>query len=93
LSFDAKFDLITATEGTAVSGNVLDDNGYGPDIGGYLKITAVNGVAASAGQQITLASGALLTLNADGTFDYDPDGAFDHLPDGANPNGSSSGES
>ena len=81
MSLNATFDLVTATEGTAVSGNVFDDNGNGPDTGGYLKITAVNGVAASVGQQITLASGALLTLNADGTFDYDPNGAFDHLPD------------
>ena len=42
-------------------------------------MTAVNGVAAGVGSQITLASGALLTVNADGTFSYDPNHAFDYL--------------
>ena len=42
-------------------------------------MTAVNGQAANAGVQVTLASGALLTLNADGSYTYDPNGQFESL--------------
>jgi len=75
-------DQITTDAETSISGSVFADNGFGPDIGNNLAITAINGVAASVGQQITLASGALVTLNADGTFNYDPNGAFEALVDG-----------
>ncbi len=44
-----------------------------------LSVTAVNGVGANVGVQITLASGALLTLNANGSYTYNPNGAFDYL--------------
>jgi VCBS repeat-containing protein/probable HAF family extracellular repeat protein len=43
-------------------------------------VSAVNGVAADVGSQVTLASGALVALNADGSFTYDPNGAFDSVP-------------
>jgi Ca2+-binding RTX toxin-like protein len=59
--------------------NVFANNGLGADSdvdGPALHVTAVNGVAAGVGQQVTLASGALLTMNANGTFSYDPNGAF-----------------
>ncbi|WP_294193296.1 VCBS domain-containing protein, partial [uncultured Sphingomonas sp.] len=67
------------------SGNVL---GNDTDIdGGARTVSAVNGVAANVGQQITLASGALLTLNSDGTYVYNPNGAFERLagPDSGAP--------
>ncbi len=78
----AEDDVIATDEDTAVSGNVLADNGNGADSdveGDALTVTEVNGNAAGVGTQITLASGALLTLNADGSFDYDPNGQFESL--------------
>ncbi len=62
--------------------NLFADNGFGADSdpdGPALRITAVNGIAAGVGHQVTLASGALLTVNADGTFQYDPNHVFDSL--------------
>jgi len=77
---DAVADAFAANDDSAISGNVLDDNGGGVDsdvdAGTVLSITAVNGIAADVGTQTTLASGALLTLNDDGTFDYDPNAAL-----------------
>jgi VCBS repeat-containing protein len=82
----AQDDALVTGDVTVLQGSVLADNGSGadsdPDTGAVLSITAVNGVVASVGQQITLASGALLMLNADGTFDYDPNGVFEALPAG-----------
>ena len=79
----AQNDAITTNELTVVTGNLFGDNGSGADSdpnGTALSISAVNGLAASVGSQITLASGALLTVNADGTFAYDPNGAFEYTP-------------
>ena len=61
--------------------NVFANNGQGADSDPdtILRIVAVNGSAASVGQQIALASGALLTVRADGSFVYDPNDAFDSL--------------
>ncbi|MCF2146426.1 FG-GAP-like repeat-containing protein [Desmonostoc muscorum LEGE 12446] len=71
-------DTATTNEDTAVSGNVLT-NDSDTDTGDILTVAAVNGVAASVGNQITLASGALLTLNADGSYNYNPNGQFESL--------------
>jgi uncharacterized delta-60 repeat protein len=78
---EAKDDAFATDELTPVLGNVFDNNGSGTDanLDGF-TITAVNGVAAAVGKQITLASGALLTLKADGTFAYDPNGSLEWLP-------------
>ena len=79
----ANADAFVTDEATSVSGSVFSNNGSGADSdpdGPPLTVTAVNGVGASVGSQITLASDALLTLNANGTFDYDPNGAFDFTP-------------
>ena len=70
----------TDEDSALTSGNVLGNDSDGD--GGTLSVTAVNGVAANVGSQITLASGALLTLNGDGSYDYDPNGAFEALNDG-----------
>ena len=73
-------DAFDTGEATTLSGtNLFADNGSGGDIGSGLSVLEVNGVAASVGTEITLASGALLYVNADGTFDYDPNGAFQDL--------------
>ncbi|MCS6627905.1 hypothetical protein N0B44_33890, partial [Roseibacterium beibuensis] len=57
-------DAVVTTETAVVSGNVFADNGGGADetipAGGTLEVSHVNGVAASVGTQIVLASGALL---------------------------------
>ncbi|GIT86743.1 S-layer family protein [Roseobacter sp. OBYS 0001] len=77
---NATNDFVNVSEdGPAVTGNALtNDSDPGGDA---LTVSAVNGVAANVGQQITLASGALVTLNADGSFDYDPNGQFEDLAD------------
>jgi hypothetical protein len=38
MSLNAISDLVTTTENTSVSGNVLDDNGNGPDTGDTLSV-------------------------------------------------------
>ncbi|QNM83048.1 hypothetical protein H8M03_01405 [Sphingomonas sabuli] len=79
----AQDDRFYGDESSVVSGNVFDDNGYGPDSdpdGPALQVTAVNGEAAYVGTQITLDDGSLLTVNADGTFTYDPNGAYATIP-------------
>jgi large repetitive protein len=81
----AQNDEFATNENTAVNGNVLADNGNGPDDdvdGDPLTVTHVNGSTANVGTQIVLASGALLLLNADGSFAYDPNGQFDELGPG-----------
>jgi VCBS repeat-containing protein len=78
----ANNDAVTTDEDTALSGNVLNDNGNGADSdpdGDTLTVTKVNDNTANVDTQITLASGALLTLNPNGTFDYDPNGKFESL--------------
>jgi VCBS repeat-containing protein len=78
----AQDDEFVTNENTAVNGNVLADNGNGPDDdvdGDPLTVTHVNGSTANVGTQIVLASGALLLLNADGSFAYDPNGQFEEL--------------
>jgi VCBS repeat-containing protein len=79
----AQPDSFTTTEAAVLSGNVLANNGSGADSdvdGPALTVSAVNGLNANVGVQITLSSGARLTLNADGTFTYDPNHAFDTTP-------------
>ena len=78
-------DAVATDARTPISGDVLADNGAGPDAdpeGGALRLAAVNGSVGAVGAQITLASGALLRLRPDGTFDYDPAGAHDRLAAG-----------
>lgn len=68
-------------ERSPVTGNVLVDNGYGPDTATTLFIRAINGISSSGliGSVVLLASGALLTVNDDGSFVYDPMSAFGEL--------------
>ena len=76
----AVIDTATVAEDATVSGNVLSNDADGNN--DALSISAVNGIAAAVGSEVSLSSGALLTLNANGTFDYDPNGAFDDLANG-----------
>ena len=62
----AQPDSFTTSEIAPVSGNLVT-NDTDADGGAAPVVTAINGNAASVGQQITLASGALLTVNANGT--------------------------
>ena len=81
----AQPDAVTVDEDALLNGDVLADNGSGPDFdpdGDRLTVTEVNGVAADVGTQFALASGALLTVNSDGSFDYDPNGQFESLGSG-----------
>lgn len=75
-------DAVTTDEDTPVSGDVLVDNGLGPDSdveGDPLTVVEVEGMPANVGVQVTLGSGALVTVNANGSFDYDPNGQFESL--------------
>jgi Ca2+-binding RTX toxin-like protein len=77
-------DAFATVETTAIGSglSLFANNGSGADSdpdGPALQVIAVNGVAASVGAAITLASGALLTVNADGTLHYDPGHVFDTL--------------
>ncbi|CAN7457392.1 DUF4082 domain-containing protein [Phenylobacterium sp. LjRoot219] len=76
----ANNDSFATGEATVLNGNVVT-NDSDPN-GTALTVTAVNGVAASVGTSVLLASGARLTLNASGTFSYDPNGAFNALNTG-----------
>ena len=77
-------DFMTASD-AEVTGNLLDDNGNGPDTDDnpddieFLSVVAVNGDEDAVGSTITLDSGALLTVEEDGSFTYDPNGLFDDL--------------
>ena len=77
----ARDDEDSTDEATVATGNVLDDNGNGPDDpdGPTPVVAEVNGSSADVGNPIPLSSGAMLTLNADGSYSYDPNGAFDYL--------------
>ena len=75
-------DAVTVDEESVLNGDVFADNGNGADSepnGAPFTLTAVNGVAADVGTEITLGSGALLTLNSDGTFVYDPNDQFESV--------------
>ncbi|URW74878.1 Ig-like domain-containing protein [Sphingomonas donggukensis] len=65
--------LENATVVIDVLANDSDSDGPAP------SIARVNGVAAVAGQTVTIASGARVTLGADGRLTYDPNGRFDYL--------------
>jgi hypothetical protein len=71
-------DTIDVLENGVITGSDVFANDSDVD-GPSLTVSAVNGVPASVGTQISLASGALLTVHADGTYDYDPNGRFDYL--------------
>ena len=67
-------DVGTTNEDTilnvAASGVLANDTD--PDTGDVLVVSAVNGVGASVGNTIALASGALLQVNADGSYSTTP---------------------
>ncbi len=75
-------DNIGTTKDTAVTIDVLADNGNGEDSdpdNDPLTVTQINGTDINPGDVITLPSGALLTFNTDGTFSYDPNNQFESL--------------
>ncbi|WP_324749472.1 Ig-like domain-containing protein [Sphingomonas sp. LY54] len=73
----ANDDTAATDEATNVSGNLVT-NDTDPD-GPAITVTQVNGVGASVGTEITLASGAKLTVNSNGSYTYKPNGAFNSL--------------
>jgi len=83
----AQPDLVVTDEETVLTGNLLLDNGSGPDSdpdsGDVISIGAINGDPGLVGTPITLPSGALLTVQSDGSFTFDPRGAFDFVPEGS----------
>ena len=82
----AQDDTFTTSDVGLVNGDVMADNGNGPDSdtdGDTLTVTMVNGAAFTPGVAFALASGALLTMNSDGTFGWNSNGVFEHLSLGA----------
>jgi VCBS repeat-containing protein len=78
----ANNDSVGTTKDTAISIDVLADNGNGKDSdpdNDELTVTQVNGTDINPGDTIPLPSGALLTFNTDGTFSYDPNNQFNSL--------------
>ena len=68
-------DAIATDEATPITTSLFLNNGSGADRdpdGDALTITAINGVAANVGQQITLASGATLQVNSNGVLSFVP---------------------
>lgn len=56
-----------------LAGNLMDDNGDGPDTGSLLSLLSVNGLPLNGGARtITLDSGAVLEIDAHGDFTYAP---------------------
>ena len=75
-------DAFTTDEDTALSGNLLNDNGNGADDdidSATFTVTSIGGQAIIGETQITLPSNAVITVNTDGSITYDPASAFDSL--------------
>ncbi|MFK7972215.1 MAG: beta strand repeat-containing protein [Bacteroidia bacterium] len=76
-------DTLGVTDGGAVlNGNVLSANNTTADSdpeGDGISVSAVNGMAANVGVQITIGGGLLVTLNNNGTFNIDDNGAYASL--------------
>jgi VCBS repeat-containing protein len=83
----AQDDAFTATEnGPAVTGNVLPNNGNGPDddVDGtdVLTVTQVNGVPTGVGQPIAGSTGGLFTIGDTGALSFVSNNDFEDLDDG-----------
>ncbi len=82
---DAQDDAVRVTPDEVQTGNVLSDNGSGPDSdvdGTPLTVSSVDGLEANVGQPVSLPSGGLVTVSGDGTFSFDPNGAYGDLSPG-----------
>ena len=82
----ARDDVVDARADRPASGNLLIDNGAGPDRdpdGDRITVAQLNGEPLRAGERVSLPSGAVLVLREDGSYTYDPGRTFDALPLGA----------
>ncbi|MGA9581482.1 MAG: Ig-like domain-containing protein [Allosphingosinicella sp.] len=80
----AQPDAVSTPENVIGTGDLLANNGSGPDTdvdGDAITVSHVNGVALVSGDPIVLASGAILIVNSDGTYSYNPNGKFNTLTD------------
>ncbi len=82
----AEDDKFITDQHTPVSGNLLEDNGFGMDsdldVPSTLTVVEINGQPFIPNTTITLPSGALLFIESDGDIAYDPNGRFDFVPTG-----------
>ena len=78
----ARDDDFTTNEATPATGNVLVDNGFGPDFdvsGDVLAVVSFNGNPANVGPLLTLPSGAKVRVKPNGSLSFDPNGQYEHL--------------
>ncbi|NND99662.1 MAG: DUF4347 domain-containing protein, partial [Pirellulaceae bacterium] len=79
-------DDFSGTENQLLSGNVVTaDNGNGVDFdfdGTPLSVSAVNGVPANVGSNVTGSTGGTFVIAADGSYTFDPGTSFDSLAPG-----------
>jgi hypothetical protein len=82
---NAADDHFTTGEDVVLTGNLLADDGAGPDTGPNadpIDVTAINGDAIDGTTELRLASGAVLEVTEDGEFSYAVGIGFDVLPGG-----------
>ena len=82
----AQDDFLSASEDANVVGNVLTDNGLGPDedpnIGQDVFVARVNGATNLVGMVVSGSNGGLFTIGSNGDLIFDPGTDFDHLASG-----------
>ncbi|MGB0903265.1 MAG: Ig-like domain-containing protein, partial [Mangrovicoccus sp.] len=69
----AQDDALSLSEGGAITGNLLVDNGNGADqsgTGAALTVVEVAGQSANIGQSLTTQDGDMVTINADGSLSF-----------------------
>jgi len=78
-------DNFTIVENAVLNGNVLEDNGSGPDFdldNETLVISKVNDSEALIGQTVNASNGGQLSITSDGAIVFNQNGEFDDLNDG-----------
>ena len=82
---EAVNDNFTVVENSVLNGNVLEDNGSGPDFdldNETLAISKVNDSEALIGQTVNASNGGQLSITSDGAIVFNQNGEFDDLYDG-----------
>ena len=79
--FALQDDDLATDSNTTIAGNVLGDNGNGPDEG-VTRVDLVNSSFSAVGTQVAGDNGGLFTINRDGSYSFDPNSDFAALAPG-----------